>query len=369
VVTGYELLPSELDVSGAHPYTYLIADEAQAIKNPHAARTVKFRSHSGAALRTGGCVWLLTGTPLDRHPEDLWHLLRAADLEIEAFGSFDEFRRLYQCKRAMHPCPECKHVRRHSKERGCHERGCGKRCKVMNVEHVVWGAPTLEVRERLARVSLRRTRAQVLPDLPEKRYQDHRVDLARDSRRQIDIALPADWHERLSRLLDSPKDLPELAEFSSARAVLAEAKADHALEIVESFEDQDEPLIVFSCHSSPLERFKDRDGWGLIDGGTSGKRRKELADAFQRGDLRGLAGNVVAMGTSLTLTRAAHCLFIDEPWSLAQFDQACDRICRIGQTRGVLVHRIVSDHALDTRVRQLLEQKRFVAQESLGDGN
>ena len=368
VIATYDVRVPDVTVPPPRPRTILVTDEAQAIKNPQAARTIRTRAVAGAALRTGGSVWLLTGTPLDRHPEDLWHLLRAADLEIEAFGSFENFQKLYQCKRAMHPCPECKHMRRHSAEKGCHERGCGKRCSVKNVEHLVWGDPTPEVRARLERVSLRRTRAQVLPELPEKRYQDHRIELVQTWGHKIDSFLPADWQDRLQSLLDSPEELPELPMFSNARAVLAEAKADAALEIVESFEDQDEPLVVFSCHTQPLSRFVDRPGWGLIEGGTPAKKRKELADAFQRGELRGLAGNVVAMGTALTLTRAAHCLHIDEPWSFAQFDQACDRLCRIGQTRGVVVHRLVATHALDLRVRELLERKRRVAQGSLGDG-
>lgn len=364
IVHGYDALPRE--DSDLLLGTIAVLDEAHFAKNPKSGRSVRAGYTCASALSGGGRVWLLTGTPVDRHPEDLWHLLQLAELETEIFGSYDRMAELYGSKWRMHPCHACGHVRRHSRGRGCHVDDC--ECKVENTEHRTWGLPSPEVSALVRRGTLRRLRADVLPDLPEKTYQDHPVDLSRELLREVDELLPEGWREAVEASLAGRGELPEFAHFSAARAKLAHAKLAAAADLVESFEEAEEPLVVFSCHEAALEVFREREGWGLIVGSTPSKRRHAIAEDFQGSKLRGLAGNVVAMGTGLTLTRACHVLFVDEPWNPSQLDQAADRLCRVGQTRGVVVHCLCADHALDRLARALAGRKRAVMVGSL-DGD
>src|SRR5262245_5578154 len=127
------------------------------------------------------------------------------------------------------------------------------------------------------------------------------------------------------------------------------------LELVEQFEDQGGPLVVFSAHREPIEALAARGGWGVITGGTEPRRRQEVVDAFQAGRLKGVGRTIQAGGTGLTLTRASTALFVDLDWTPANNLQAEDRVCRIGQRAGhVRIIRMVSDHPLDRRVLRVL---------------
>ena len=101
-------------------------------------RTRAFRAIADAvrALETGR-VWLLTATPILNRPPELYSVLRAAGLERQAFGTWEQFVRLF----------------------GGETDSWGA---------MTWGSPDASVPERLARVSLRRDRAAVLPQLPTK---------------------------------------------------------------------------------------------------------------------------------------------------------------------------------------------------------
>ena len=63
------------------------------------------------------------------------------------------------------------------------------------------------------------------------------------------------------------------------------------------------------------------------------------------------------MGTSVTLTRASHVLFCGRPWNPEKGRQMEDRVCRIGQDRGVMVYDLVSEHPLDARLSEVLRGK------------
>jgi SNF2 family DNA or RNA helicase len=92
-------------------------------------------------------------------------------------------------------------------------------------------------------------------------------------------------------------------------------------------------------------------------GGVSQKRRDEAIDAFQAGKLRGIACTIQAGGVGITLTKAHHAVFIDRTFVPGDNLQAEDRVCRIGQDRGVIISDIVCDHPIDRRVHELLRKK------------
>jgi SNF2 family DNA or RNA helicase len=75
-----------------------------------------------------------------------------------------------------------------------------------------------------------------------------------------------------------------------------------------------------------------------------------------------------AGGVGLTLTRATHVIHYDRWWNPAVEDQATDRAHRIGQTRPVEIHRIITEGTLEDRIATLLSTKRALADTVLGTG-
>jgi hypothetical protein len=218
----------------------------------------------------------------------------------------------------------------------------------------------------LQKVSLHRRREEVLPDLPTKRHVTREVnglpaatiracDAVVDALRAKGIDLDRlDENADLGKLISGP--VFEL--LSKARAQLATAKIPHALELVESYEESDEPLVVVSAHREPVQVVGSRDGWAAITGETPAEERGRIAQDFQDGKLRGVALTYKAGGVGITLTRAAHMVLVDLDWTPALIQQAEDRIVRIGQKRGCLITRIVATHPLDQRVCELLSAKQ-----------
>jgi SNF2 family DNA or RNA helicase len=91
-----------------------------------------------------------------------------------------------------------------------------------------------------------------------------------------------------------------------------------------------------------------------------------MVKAFQAGGLRVLSGTVGAMGVGLTLTASSHCVFIDRDWNPAINKQAEDRVCRIGQTKGVIITDIISDNSTDKLVTAVLNRKLRLLEATFG---
>jgi len=365
VITNYDVLPETFEkVHGDHARGFageqgftpafeatcpeglrLVGDEIHMVKSTKAARSIRFRCLSALVRRRGGKTFGLTGTPLLNRAPELWSTLVATGVAQEAFGNYKTF-----------------------------ESMCGGSRGHFGVE---WGPipdPEL-IGKRLERVMVRRLRSEVLPELPTKTYEMIPVEIKSKKAKQIDLVLGAfDGYVAngiSATLLGSASNtgaLPEFSEFSKARASLAEEKIPAMMQIVEDYEEQQEPLVVFSAHRAPIDMLSGRDGWAVITGDTSPARRTEIEESFQRGELRGIGATIKAGGVGITLTRSAHVLFVDQDPTPALNAQAEDRICRIGQTRGCVVKVLVADCALDRRIADLLAVKRALIEATVEQG-
>lgn len=372
VIINYDILSADpgVPVTG----TVIVADEAHVLKSIKATRTKRFRALSEAVRKDNGKVWLMTATPLMNRPPELWSVLQAAGIAYEAFGSWSNFLRLFNAVEG---------------EWGGFE----------------WGNPDPEVPTLLQKVSLRRTKLEVLPELPAKSYRDLTITLELDAKTKKACAKAAsllETYTRFSRINDEdrPTDVAaaellaekqayqamygdyaayiddaekllqrvsglDFQEIAKARAALATAKIPALMALVEDFEEQNEPLVVFSAHRAPIDVFVGREGWEVITGDTSPAERVRIQNDFQEGKLKGIAGTIKAAGVALTLTRASNAIFVDLEWTPALNSQAEDRILRIGQTRGVLITTLIADFPLDKRVTELLAIKRTIIKGSV----
>jgi hypothetical protein len=238
-------------------------------------------------------------------------------------------------------------------------------------------------------------RVDVLPELPVKTWQQIPVDLATRDIKAIDKAvrliiskMPTSWDKVMSD--DDPfetsgskteslsiEDLDNAREFmlsssssafeaiSNGRRLLAIAKIPAMLEFIEDYEEQAEPLVVFSAHRAPIDLLATREGWAVITGDTPASERTRIEDDFQAGKLKGVAGTIKAAGTAITLTRAHHSLFVDREFTPGLNEQAEDRVCRIGQTRGVVIHDLIANHPLDRILFEILGRKKAIITKSV----
>jgi SNF2 family DNA or RNA helicase len=257
--------------------------------------------------------------------------------------------------RLAHPCASCAAFMSGKSERAFVEDPNGTAGK----HGFAWTLAAPEARACLDRVMLRRKRADVLPDLPTKRYATLACDLDAASLAACDAALSGGFLREGESAEELHARLSKPAEFTTVSSLLEKlstAKIPSLLEHVQAFEESEEPLVVFSPHRRPVEALAGREGWLSILGDDTPEARAKKVDAFQGGRYRGIAGTT-AMGTSVTLTRASHVLFCGRPWNPEKGRQMEDRVCRIGQDRGVMVYDLVSEHPLDARLSEVLRGK------------
>lgn len=325
----------------------LISDEAHMVKNPKSQRGEAVRVMARLVRETGGRVYPLTGTPLLNRPDELWTLLDAFDLAREVFPTKQAFIAAMGGK--------AKFVVLWDKK---------KRQKVrrrVGYEYETDGdiGVSPEVADRLQRVMLRRRVEDVLQDMPPKTVAYMPVEVDKKALKMCDELLEELGVDAntIDALLEETKGGAKLELWSQTCAALAMAKSSAAIDLIAQYEEQNEPVVVFSCYRAPIDNLGEREGWAAITGDVSSKRKGELVEAFQEGKLKGLACTIDAAGTGLTLTRARFCVFIDRKPVPGLNRQAEDRLCRIGQKRPVLITVLVANHALDQRISEIIKKK------------
>ena len=319
----------------AEPGTVVVFDEAHKLKNDKAGRSRQAKALAAAARATeGGRTWLLTGTPLVNTPMELWNVLDIAGLAEEAFEDKETFYRLFHASR---------------------KNAFGG---------FVFGTPDEEVKDRLRRVSLRRMKRDVMPELPTKMWRDVPVEIDRKAILACERFVSDNGGlERLVELLNADKIPFEL--MSAVREALATAKIAPMLEFVSWFEEEGEPVVVFSAHRRPIETLAKRKGWAVVMGGMSEKMSDEAIRAFQAGELKGLGVTIGSGSEGITLTHAAQAVFVDLAWTPAANLQAEDRLVRIGQKRNVVISILHANHPLDARVTEVLHVKTKLFEETV----
>jgi SNF2 family DNA or RNA helicase len=315
----------------------LVVDEAHYCKTKDAQRTIAVRTIATQC----SSVWLLTGTPLLNSPPELWSLCQLFPGQggqfdngaWDAFGSWSSFVEMFGGRKLTFK----------GQPRGYEWRP---------------GFASPEARECLGTVMLRRMRADVLPDLPVK------------TRRYVEVKIEPRALSKLVTLTENlllqfkewsdEKVLEECAAggaLSMIRKELAMLKLPTLIELIKEYEQVQEPVIAFSYHRDPIIQLGTRKGWACITGSTSDFERTALVARFQKGELRGIAGTIGAMGVGVTLTKSANVMFLDRDFVPANNLQAEDRCVRIGQTRGVVVTILTALHAVDERVAIILDRK------------
>jgi len=348
VITTYAMV-GRYDWLRETAWHLVILDEAQAIKNP---ATKQSRAVKALSADNRICM---TGTPVENHLSDLWSLFDFINPGL--LGNAKEFAT-------------------YSKRLARAGEGAG------------YGA----LRRLISPFILRRMKSDkaIIQDLPAKVELKAWADL---SRKQVAL-----YQEMVERMMESVRDvegiqrkgmvLAAITKFKqlcnhpdqyAGRDGYAEAesgKFSRLREICETIHDKREKVLIFTQFkemAEPLARFLstifERPGL-VLHGSVPVARRKEIVSQFQNEPYAPfLVLSLKAGGVGLNLTAANHVIHFDRWWNPAVENQATDRAFRIGQTRGVMVHKFLTRGTIEEKIDAMLEQKARLADEVIaGNG-
>lgn len=348
VLTTYSLLGRDQEALAAVDWAGIVADEAQNIKNPSTRHAQAIRS-----LR-GGYRIALTGTPVENHLGDLWSIF--AFLNPGLLGGAEEFRKSF----------------------------------ALPIERYQDEEAAARLRRLVQPFLLRRLKSDpsIIADLPEKLENVVHVNLTveqaslyeavvQETLERANDAVGIQRHgavlaglTRLKQLCNHPANLLGGSGALGGRS----GKLDRLVEMLQEVIAEGDRALIFTQFAQFGERLKEYLARTLgcaalfLDGSTPQAARERLIDRFQSGEAPLFVLSLKAGGVGLNLTAANHVFHVDRWWNPAVEDQATDRAYRIGQTRRVLVHKLVTAGTLEERIDRLLTEKRALSGQVVGAG-
>ena len=311
----------------------LILDEAQYVKN-HQAKTYRCVRELPAPFKLA-----ITGTPMENNLMELWSLL-----SITAPGLFPDPKRFAE-----------------EYARPIERDGDGERLA--------------RLRRRIKPLVKRRTKELVADDLPAKQEQSLDVDLHPRHRKLYDTHLQRERQKILGpdrRLRPQPLHDPALDHAACVSSVCTRASSTasttpcHAPSSTRSSSSSATSSAAAtgrSCSASSPDSWRrsatrlDEEGIGhcYLDGRT--RRRERVLERFKDGTDPVFLISLKAGGVGLNLTEADYCFLLDPWWNPAAETQAIDRTHRIGQTRPVMVYRMIARDTIEEKVVALARRK------------
>ncbi len=326
ILTSYETAATDVSLLRNVTWQLIVADEAQALKNPSAKRTKRLKT----LLRRSAVA--MSGTPFENRLTDLWSI---TDFVVPSLlGSQAEFENRF---------PETME-------------------SASSIEPII------------TPIILRRKVSDVAKDLPE------RIDIAQPL--QLD-AETATLYESL-RLTAATSGNANLALLNTLRmfcthpwlsghcthisAADCSVKLQRLFEIVEEIVSSDAKTLIFTSYQKAADLLSREIAsqfniyTDVIDGRTPVSERQQKIDDFI--NLRSAAALILnprAAGTGLNITAASHVIHFNLEWNPAVEDQASARAYRLGQTKIVTIHRLFYIDTVEDVINDRLTRKRELA--------
>ena len=344
VITTYGVMVTQKDTLTRKNWNVICLDEAHSIKN-RMTRT----SRSAMALK-GDAKVILTGTPLQNHLGEMWNLFQFINPGM--LGPWQQFVDKY-------------------------------------IKSPWDDMIQKELKDRTLPFILRRTKEEVLDDLPEKISYEQMVELSDEElqiyekiRKDVELkfkkrktkaereaakSLDLSFFQELTKLrllansvsLVYPEWKPESSKVAALRDILTSLSSR-----------TDNRVLIFSQFTSFLSQIgammKDAGFEYLyLDGQTPLDERQRLVNRFQDGESQFFLISLKAGGLGLNLTAANYVILMDPWWNPSIEDQATDRAHRLGQERSVTVIRLVSANTIEEKILKLHEQKQDLSNRML----
>jgi superfamily II DNA or RNA helicase len=340
----YAVLRLDADELAKEDWDIVVLDEGQAIKN------LGSQTARAAFELKGKFRLLLSGTPVENRLEELWSGMHFANPGL--LGGVSDFQERY-------------------------------------ANPIASGNPdaAARLRAKIRPFVLRRTKREVLPELPSRTDTVLHVELDETERSVYDavrVATKKSVAEKLAQgggggVLAALEALLRLRQASCHSGLVpgqhaeTSSKVEPLIEALEDAVSEGHKALVFSQWTSLLDRVEPHlHAAGIkftrLDGST--KDRASVVNEFQ--DEAGppvLLVSLKAGGTGLNLTAADHVFLLDPWWNPAVEEQAADRAHRFGQERPVMVYRMVTKDTVEERILALQDRKRRIADVALGEAN
>ena len=332
ILTTYTTYKNDIDKYKNINFDYCIIDEAQNIKNPDAIIT-KAIKNVNAKVR-----FALTGTPIENNLMELWSI-------------FDFIMPGYLYNKSKF-----------------------KSIFVNNDKNII------ELKNLIKPFILRRTKKEVITELPDKIEQKIIIDLEKEHKRAYkgyvnlitrkikennqDNITVFSYLTKLRQLCLSPELMVKNYQGRNS-------KLDVLINIIN--DSSDEKILVFSQFTKVLEvigkRLNEENiSYSYLDGKTSAKDRVKLVEEFNTNNNKVFLISLKAGGTGLNLTSANIVVHFDPWWNPAVEDQASDRAHRIGQKNVVNVIKLIAKGTAEERVINLQETKKELIEDVI-NGN
>ncbi len=334
-ITTYDMLKRDIDNYENTEFNFVIADEAQYIKNPSTQNAIAIKTLNSRSR------FALTGTPIENSLSELWSIF---DFILPGYlYSADKFTKIYE-----NPI-----VKQDDKEKA------------------------VMLQKQIGPFILRRMKKDVLKELPDKVETMLYAEMEEEQRKiyaayllqargELEGELLSDFNKNKVKILSM---LTRLRQICCHPAMFIDnyaggsGKLSLALETILSAVESGHRLLIFSQFTSMLNILMktlddNKISYYYLDGATKSMLRTNMVDKFNAGEKDVFLISLKAGGTGLNLTSADIVLHFDQWWNPAVMNQATDRAHRIGQRNVVQVIHVITKDTIEEKMIKLQEKKK-----------
>ncbi|MYL33921.1 hypothetical protein GLW05_09950 [Pontibacillus yanchengensis] len=337
VITSYPMMRRDVEQYQSYFFQGLLLDEAQSFKN-HASLT--YKAIRGIRAET---AFALTGTPVENRAEELWSLFSVVMPGL-----------LYDRKTFK-------------------------------------GVPQQMIQKKISPFVLRRTKQEVLKELPEKIQTVRYTDLTKEQR-QLYVGYLNEIQQQTKSQLEGEglqknrmqilSNLTRLRQLCCHPGLFVEnyegqsGKLEELRTFIQEAYENGQRLLIFSQFTSMLDLIaqvveEEKLSYFYLDGSTPSQNRVDMATRFNEGENDLFLISLKAGGTGLNLVGADTVVLYDLWWNPAVEQQAADRAHRIGQNKSVQVVKMIAKGTIEEKIQSLQEKKQnlFDTLIQSGEGN
>ena len=310
----------------------VIIDESHRVKDTSAQQTIFTKG-----IATGkDWIILLSGTPVVNRPEDLVSQLSIMN-RLNEFGGKSQFLARY----------------------GTPEKGsvCGD-AFATNLDELS--------KHLYSSCLIRREKAKVLTELPDKTRCDLYVDISNRDEYNLASADLAEYLRQYRECTDAEirrkMRMEALVKFMTLRSLAAMGKVAQAIDFARNFLASGKQLIIFCSYHDIVDALCAAFPKAVRVTGRDNITAKQAAvDSFQNGNSHLIICSIKAAGVGLTLTASSNVAFVEFPWTYADCCQCEDRAHRIGQKDNVTCYYLIGRGTIDHALYNIIQRKKSVA--------
>ncbi len=355
VIIGDSVVAWWVDEIKAWGPSILVVDEAQRHKNRSAKRAAATSEIAEDVRSHDGTVILLTGTLATNDAEEVWMPAQIAGIAKSIVGS-SSYKKW---------CNRWCYIQQMMVEKKVGPKK--EDTKSIWIEVPNGCTDPVGLHNALRETAYIRVEREDVVDMPEKLIVEHAVPVSSKGWSEYKM-IRGDFESWLVSQGKDPESIAgseKLVQLGKLVEYAALAKIEACADYVEAMVEQDEQIVVMAHHKSVVAAFQAELNNRKISnrtftGSDSPLKKAQNIDAFKSGEVSVLIGNIQSAGTGLNLENSANLVFIQLPWSPAEFEQASDRIYRVTQTRTCTIHVLYANNTVEEHVMEVLNKKAVI---------